>query len=305
VTTLDRPWGATGGDESIAALELDRYIDGLLATRDEAVASRRRRLERPPMAPEAGQGDAARGDRSGSAAAKGVERAAADRLMAERAAADRLAADRLAATLVRVHPSFRFEERLAQRLAALAAAGTPAPSPAAQISPDALARSAPAGEGSPAADWSPTVEAAPVEAARAAVGPPAATPAPATATSPPAVVASPAAHRPAVGRRIPPSVPLRHPLVIGGAITSAAISIAGVALFAWRRSRPRHPMARAVRLAHGALGVAGTLAERRGSPARRRGGRGPALLAGLALRAAERAGSPVAASLERPEPRAG
>lgn len=299
MTTLDRPWGATGGDESIAALELDRYIDGLLATRDEAVASRRRRLERPPMAPEAGQGDAARGRRSGSAAAKGVERAAADRLMAERAAADRLAA-----TLVRVHPSFRFEERLAQRLAALAAAGTPAPSPAAQISPDALARSAPTGEGSPAADGSPTVEAAPVEAARAAVGPPAATPAPA-ATTPPAALASPAAHRPAVGRRVPPSVPLRHPLVIGGAITSAAISIAGVALFAWRRSRPRQPMARAVRLAHGALGVAGTVAERRGSPARRRGGRGPALLAGLALRAAERAGSPVAASLERPEPRAG
>ena len=135
MTTLDRPWGATGGDESIAALELDRYIDGLLATRDEAVASRRRRLERPPMAPEAGQGDAARGDRSGSAAAKGIERAAVDRL-----AADRLAADRLAATLVRVHPSFRFEERLAQCLAALAAAGSPAPSPAAQISPDALDR---------------------------------------------------------------------------------------------------------------------------------------------------------------------
>jgi hypothetical protein len=290
VTTLDRPWGATGGDEPIAALELDRYIDGLLAARDEAVARRHRPLGNL----ETGEGHAARGRRSGSAAAKGVERAAADRLMAERAAADRLAADRLAATLVRVHPSFRFEERLAQRLAALAAAGTPAPSPAAQISPDALARSAPTGE------RSPTVEAAP-----AVVTPPAATPAAPTATTPPAALASPAAHRPAVGRRVPTPVPLRHPLVIGGAITSAAISIAGVALFAWRRSRPRHPMARAVRLAHGALGVAGTLAERRGSPARRRGGRGPALLAGLALRAVERAGSPVAASLERPEPRAG
>jgi hypothetical protein len=45
----------------------------------------------------------------------------------------------------------------------------------------------------------------------------------------------------------------RHarPLLIGGAVASAAISIAGAALVAWRRARPpASPMARAVRAAH-------------------------------------------------------
>jgi hypothetical protein len=42
-----------------------------------------------------------------------------------------------------------------------------------------------------------------------------------------------------------------RPLLIGGALTSAALSIAGAALVAWRRTRPaRSPMARAVRAAH-------------------------------------------------------
>jgi hypothetical protein len=46
---------------------------------------------------------------------------------------------------------------------------------------------------------------------------------------------------------------LARPLLIGGALTSAAISIAGAALVAWRRGRPgRQPMVRAARAAHAA-----------------------------------------------------
>ncbi|MFN8630742.1 MAG: hypothetical protein U0838_10595 [Chloroflexota bacterium] len=41
------------------------------------------------------------------------------------------------------------------------------------------------------------------------------------------------------------------PLIVGGAITSAAISLVGVALVAWRASRPNgSTMARAAREAH-------------------------------------------------------
>ena len=47
------------------------------------------------------------------------------------------------------------------------------------------------------------------------------------------------------GRQRPPG----RPLIIGGALTSAALSIAGAAYVAWRRGRPerRDPMARAAR----------------------------------------------------------
>ena len=42
--------------------------------------------------------------------------------------------------------------------------------------------------------------------------------------------------------------PIGRPLLIGGAITSAALSIAGAAYVAWRiRRSPRSPMARAIR----------------------------------------------------------
>ena len=40
-----------------------------------------------------------------------------------------------------------------------------------------------------------------------------------------------------------------RPAVIGGVLTSAAISLAGAAFVAWRRSRPADPMARAIRAA--------------------------------------------------------
>lgn len=107
---------------------------------------------------------------------------------------------RLARDLPRFHPSFRFEEALADRLAE-AAARMRAPAsgiPTLTILPDGAVRLAPP-------------------------------------------LAPPADLRPAIGR----------PLLIGGALTSAALSLAG-AYLAWRFKRPfkrpsASPMARAVR----------------------------------------------------------
>jgi hypothetical protein len=99
----------------------------------------------------------------------------------------RATAARLATDLPRFHPSFRFEEALAARLAAVAA----------RIS---------AGE---------LVE----------------LPAP-SAPSPSGLIGRP-------GRA--------HPAVIGGVVTSAAVSIAGAAYVAWRLRRPTDPMTRAIR----------------------------------------------------------
>jgi len=99
------------------------------------------------------------------------------------------AATALAAALPRYHPSFRFEEALAARLAGVAA-------------------------GDPVGELIPFPR-------------------------PP----------------VTPSVPdgrtgTMRPAVIGGVLTSAAISLAGAAYVAWRRSRlPADPMARAIRAA--------------------------------------------------------
>jgi hypothetical protein len=120
----------------------------------------------------------------------------------------RRATDLLRRDLPRFHPSFRFEERVALRLAELAAAmRVPA---------------AAGGEGSvvpitlvPAADYPnddyPDDEPADDDAAAERL------------------------------ERV-------RPLLIGGALTSAALSLAGAAYVAWRRTRPPStPMARAVR----------------------------------------------------------
>ena len=132
----------------------------------------------------------------------------------------RLAAARLAADLDRVHPSFRFEERLAARLAELAArmrlglaAGGEGSTPLSvrpggfRDDPDVEAILASAfGSVDPGAEagWAAEID---------------------------------------PGR-------FTRPLIIGGALTSAALSIAGAAIVAWRRSRPPiSPMARAVRAA--------------------------------------------------------
>jgi hypothetical protein len=96
------------------------------------------------------------------------------------------AAEQLIRALPRYHPSFRFEEHLAARLAA--AAG-------------------------------------PVETAGRLV--------PFTRSGPDVG----AGDRPGLAR----------PVVIGSVVTSAAISLAGAAFVAWRRTRPGDPMARAIR----------------------------------------------------------
>lgn len=118
--------------------------------------------------------------------------------------AARRAADRLRRDLVRVHPSFRFEERLATRLAEAAVA---------------LRMPIAAGDGRVVAFRTPI--------AADTLDPGLDEPDP-TAT-----------------RRQP-----ARPLIIGGALTSAALSIAGAALVAWRLGRPSRqssPMARAAR----------------------------------------------------------
>jgi hypothetical protein len=140
--------------------------------------------------------------------------------------AARRAADRLRHDLVRVHPSFRFEERLATRLAEAAvamrvpvAAGAEGrivafrPVPPTDLDPDLV----PSGAGRDPAE--PITD---VGGAAGLLGP---------ETDP--------------ARRVP-----GRPLLIGGALTSAALSIAGAAFVAWRLGRPGRastPMARAAR----------------------------------------------------------
>jgi hypothetical protein len=123
----------------------------------------------------------------------------------------RLASLRLRRDLSRFHPSFRFEERLAMRLADAAAGLRVAQAaglegglvPVQRVAPGSDPLLDGAAESDPA-DWPGTLRNA-------------------------------------------------RPLLIGGAMASAAISIAGAALMAWRRSRPSgSPMARAARAAHAA-----------------------------------------------------
>ena len=137
----------------------------------------------------------------------------------------RQAADRLRRDLVRVHPSFRFEERLATRLAEAAAAMR------VQVAAGGEGRLV-AFRSGPAvpldADLFPPDDGADLPAEPLA--PP--------ASEPFAVGVGPA-------RRAP-----GRPLLIGGALTSAALSIAGAAFVAWRFGRPGRastPMARAAR----------------------------------------------------------
>ena len=117
------------------------------------------------------------------------------------------AATRLRDELPRLHPSFRFEERLAQRLGEVAA-GMRIPHAAGAegtVVPIGPHRLAVAGQGTGDADL---------------------------------LFDGPLDERPDRVR----------PLLIGGALTSAALSLAGAAYVAWRRTRPvTTPMERAVR----------------------------------------------------------
>jgi hypothetical protein len=149
----------------------------------------------------------------------------------------RHAARVLRRSLVRVHPSFRFEERLAARLADLAAAqsgsGMAAVGGGTVISFRAASTAA---STAPSAGLAVSASADPLLAAilRGDLDP----------TDPAATERATAGP---VGRR---------PMIFGGAaITSAAISIVGVAFVAWRASRPdARPghglMGRAARSAH-------------------------------------------------------
>jgi hypothetical protein len=176
--------GAPGALETleVEALVTDRYLEGLLAAAERGAA-----------------------DAPSDAALDPSLRAAALRLRDE---------------LVRVHPSFRFEERLARRLAAAAARMR---LEAAAGGDDALLPLAPIVLAEPdlAGDLADPELAALMGLDPAGDVPP--------------------------GRA--PGVP--RPLLVGGAVTSAALSLAGAAFLAWRLSRgaPDDAMARAVRLA--------------------------------------------------------
>jgi hypothetical protein len=148
--------------------------------------------------------DALRTDRYLEALLAAGDRAATDApSAAELDPAIRLSAARLRRDLGRVHPSFRFEERLASRLAEAAAA--------------MRLGAAAGGEGMVVPFASPTVD-------------------PAGQDADPDDGEAPAG--------------LHRPFLIGGAMASAALSIAGAAYIAWRRARPPlSPMAWAVRTA--------------------------------------------------------
>jgi hypothetical protein len=142
----------------------------------------------------------------------------------------RSVARRLDAELGRVHPSFHFEERLANQLSERAAAmqqaaraGSPVTEPRLLVIPDVAVQPASVGTG----PWARS------------------------------------------------RLDAQRPLLIGGAITSAAISLAG-AYVAWRRGRPVvTPMARAVRAVHPSRAPRGLALTLRGSrsPAHRIGTR--------------------------------
>jgi len=150
------PSGREGHD--VDALVTDRYLDALLAAHE-------RGADRGPAA-------------------------------AEPAPDRRSAADRLARDLPRLHPSFRFEEALAARLAEVAARmGLPVAAGA-----EGLVGPLP-GSRPPGSDTDATDD----DLDDLVVDP-----------------------RPGIGR----------PLLIGGALTSAALSIAGAAYVAWRLNRP-------------------------------------------------------------------
>jgi hypothetical protein len=164
--------------------------------------------------------------------------------------AARRAADRLRHDLVRVHPSFRFEERLATRLAEAAVAMRV---PIAVGAEGRLVAFRPG----PPLDLDPGVvlsDADPVPGEQV--------------TQPPRADRIESDADPA--RRVP-----NRPLLIGGALTSAALSIAGAAFVAWRLGRPGRaatPMARAaraVRDARLASSIGSTVATRSRSIARR------------------------------------
>ncbi len=192
--------GRDGHD--VDALVTDRYLDALLAAHAHGG-------ERSPAASESSPA----GSESSPAGSELEQRL-------------RRTADRLDRDLPRLHPSFRFEEALAARLADVAARmRLPTTDVAARMR-------------------LPTT----VGAAGVVV------PIAGRASEPRAGGRDDADLRGAAGSRDPratsrrPRVAYGRPLLIGGALTSAALSLAGAAYVAWRLNRPAvGPMARAVR----------------------------------------------------------
>lgn len=130
----------------------------------------------------------------------------------------RSAIERLARDLPRYHPSFRFEEALAGKLAEAAARMRPS------LAGGGERTVVPLGGEGVVVPLAGRIPSRPIALAQATAG----NDSDANDTDP----------RPALG----------HPLLIGGALTSAAISVAGAAWFAWRIRHPQAgPMARAVR----------------------------------------------------------
>ena len=191
------------------------------------------------------------------------------------------AARRLRDELVRVHPSFRFEERLARRLAEAAAGlrlaatagdeATVIPFPAPFLGDAGLVEELANPElaallGAPLAPDGALLapDGALLAPHVAALGPDLAAGRLAAAAGPPHAPRRGVAVRPPEPGRLigdPPGAidaaarsAARRPLLVGGAVTSAALSLAGAAFVAWRLTRgaPTDPMARAVRLARAA-----------------------------------------------------
>jgi hypothetical protein len=184
----------------------------------------------------------------------------------------RLAARRLRDELVRTHPSFRFEERLARRLAdaalrmrlATAAGGeaeaTVIPFPAPLLADPALAAEL-ANPELAALFAAPHMAHSVGGAARDAAGGGTTE----TGIGAPFTAGAASSQLPADAAAWPFGPFATRPLLVGSALTSAALSLAGAAFVAWRLTRgaPSDPMARAVRAARAAHGTATTAARAR------------------------------------------
>jgi hypothetical protein len=173
----------------------------------------------------------------------------------------RLAARRLRDELVRTHPSFRFEERLARRLADAAARMRLATAAGGEAEATVIPFPVPllADPGLAAELANPELAAlfgAPYAVAPADGTARVATDGGATESGTSAVAAS--SQVPADAAAWPFGPFAARPLLVGSALTSAALSLAGAAFVAWRLTRgaPSDPMARAVRAARAARGTA-------------------------------------------------